>query len=85
MNLLQLSNFPFDLCFKVKWGQQTKKALYSFLLVLELRNVKTTYGKSCPVSLLQVSDLIFDTSFGVYFGHHVEKAFYLLYSCSLGF
>ena len=28
MNLLQVSNLPFDHCFKLKWGHHTKTAIY---------------------------------------------------------
>ena len=53
-NLLQVSNFTFDLCFKAELGHCTKKSLE---LLLGLQNMKITYKKLWPVNLLQVSNL----------------------------
>ena len=46
--------------FNVKQGYPIKKALYLQILLLEVRNVKTTCRKSWPGILFQVLNLTFD-------------------------
>ena len=46
--------------FNVKWGYPIKKALYPQILLLLVRNMKTTCRKSCPGNLFQVLNLTFD-------------------------
>ena len=43
-----------------------RKRLFSaLLLILEVWDLKTTFGKSCSLHILVVSDLTFDPSFKV--------------------
>ena len=51
-------NLTFHPCFKVKWGKHGKRPSISLLLLLEFRNVKTTYRKFFASAMFDLLPLL---------------------------
>ena len=75
-NLMQVTNFTFDPCFKVKFGHHAKKA--SYLPHIGPRASKCeNHFKSWPANLLKVLNLTFDSFFQIDLDYSAKRALYL--------